>query len=75
MPEALFSGIHQICIPAFPFDPPTQSGTLYVVTSRYTVVATSHTQAYLVTLPNNWKIETVYASVCTCAIHSVYHEW
>ena len=23
----LFSGIHQICIPAFPFDPLTQSGT------------------------------------------------
>ena len=24
----LFSGIHQICIPTFPFDPPTQSDTL-----------------------------------------------
>ena len=24
---SLFSGIHQICIPAFPFDPPMQSGT------------------------------------------------
>ena len=24
---SLLSGIHQICIPAFPFDPPTQSGT------------------------------------------------
>ena len=24
---SLFSGIHHICIPAFPFDPPTQSGT------------------------------------------------
>ena len=25
---SLFSGIHQICIPTFPFDPPTQSDTL-----------------------------------------------
>ena len=24
---SLFSGIYQICIPVFPFDPPTQSGT------------------------------------------------
>ena len=27
---SLFSGINHICIPAFPFDPPTQSGTCYV---------------------------------------------
>ena len=25
---SLFSGIHQICIPTFPYDPPTQSDTL-----------------------------------------------
>ena len=24
---SLFSGLHQICIPTFPFDPPTQSDT------------------------------------------------
>ena len=24
---SLFSGIHQICIPTFPLDPPTQSDT------------------------------------------------
>ena len=24
---SLFSGIHQICIPTLPFDPPMQSGT------------------------------------------------
>ena len=28
---SLFSGIHQICIPAFPFDLPTQSGTYVIV--------------------------------------------
>ena len=27
---SLFSGIHQICIPTFPFDPPTQSDTRYI---------------------------------------------
>ena len=26
---SLFSGIHQICISTFPFDPPTQNDTLY----------------------------------------------
>ena len=28
---SLFSGIHQICIPTFPFDLPTQSGTFNVI--------------------------------------------
>ena len=31
---SLFSGIYQICIPAFPFDPPTQSGTFNNVTGQ-----------------------------------------
>ena len=30
---SLFSEIHQICIPTFPFDPPTQSDTLLNVYS------------------------------------------
>ena len=30
------SGIHQICIPTFPFDPPTQSGTFVDVASVHT---------------------------------------
>ena len=28
---SLLSGIHQICIPAFPFVPPTQSDTCYII--------------------------------------------
>ena len=28
---SLLSGIHHICIPAFPFDPPTQSGTYLLI--------------------------------------------
>ena len=32
---SLPSGIHQICIPAFPFDPPTQSDTYTQLTSRF----------------------------------------
>ena len=37
---SLFSGIHQICIPAFPFDPPTQSGTLLSYTTWWNTVIT-----------------------------------
>ena len=28
---SLFSGIHQICIPTFPFDPPSQSDTYQAI--------------------------------------------
>ena len=28
---SLFSGIHQICIPTFPFDPPMHSGTYDII--------------------------------------------
>ena len=28
---SLLSGIHHTCIPAFPFDLPTQSGTLHII--------------------------------------------
>ena len=43
---SLFSGIHQICIPPFPFDPPMQSGTYstymhtYIPTYIHTYVHT-----------------------------------
>ena len=34
---SLFSGIHQICIPTFPFDPPMLSGTWYEYTDQHEV--------------------------------------
>ena len=33
---SLFSGIHQICIPTFPFDPPTQRDTYGTYTTHGT---------------------------------------
>ena len=42
---SLFSGIHQICIPTFPFDPPTQSDTLVIIhTSSLTHIFGIHVQ-------------------------------
>ena len=34
---SLFSGIHQICIPTFPFDSPTQSDTYSYIYSCMTI--------------------------------------
>ena len=36
---SVFSGIHQMCIPSFPFDPHAQSDTLKFITLRPLVVA------------------------------------
>ena len=45
---SLLSGIHQICIPAFPFNLPTQSGTdIITYTHTYTHAHTFHT--YIIT--------------------------
>ena len=38
---SLFSGIHQICIPTFPFDPPTQSDTY----TSYTILILGYNYA------------------------------
>ena len=37
---SLFSGKHQMCIPTFPFDPPTQSGTCKIIKQLFCLCIT-----------------------------------
>ena len=39
---SLFSGIHQIYIPTYPFDPPTQSDTLSIISLYDIIVISTH---------------------------------
>ena len=41
---SLFSGIHRICIPTFPFDPPTQSDTFKLIPCMYIAVPVQRQQ-------------------------------
>ena len=48
---SLFSGIHQICIPTFPFDPPTQSDTY----TSYTILILGYNNYML--NKNTWGVK------------------
>ena len=53
---SLLSRIHHICIPSFPFDPPTQSGTFSYCNLLYIAILFSHIIGYYQSTVYNYDL-------------------
>ena len=61
---SLFSGIHQICIPAFPFDLSMQSGTYNYICNTFTPQIKGKCHCINVILHWLWNVNEICTTLC-----------